>query len=183
MKIYTKTGDKGKTALLSGQRVTKNHPMIEAYGTVDECNSTIGAAQSFLEQPSKQLQTIQETLFDIGAALSLPLSQATDAQKQWIRQEFGDEIELLEEWIDEMDKELPQLKHFILPGGHPAASLIHMARTFCRRAERLVTPFLEKKEINESILIYLNRLSDYLFTKARMTNQQMKTPETEWKGK
>ncbi|MFT4553754.1 MAG: cob(I)alamin adenosyltransferase [Chlamydiales bacterium] len=188
MKIYTRTGDSGETGLLNGSRVAKSHPRVEAYGTIDECNSTLGAAISFLDSEKhknlyQELFQVQKVLFDIGAALALPLSEATEKQKTWIRTDYSKDTKELESWIDEMDKTLPPLHNFILPGGHPSASMLHLARSVCRRAERFVTGLCKKdKDLDLATVTYLNRLSDYLFTAARHANALHKTPETIWKG-
>ncbi len=184
-KIYTKTGDKGETSLYTGQRVPKNDPLIEALGTVDECNSTIGVAVAQLPKEKKfspvreQLETIQHALFDVGAALATPRTRAVNAKIEKTRFDH-EEIELLEKWIDEMDVQLPALKAFILPGGHPAGALLHLARSICRRAERLVLPLNSRADVSDDVLMYLNRLSDYLFMASRLVNQMTNAPETLW---
>ena len=141
MKIYTKTGDQGETSLFTGQRVPKDNSFIEALGSVDECNSCIGAAASLLSDNPKmhavreQLEIIQHALFDVGAALATPRTRAVTSKLDKTR--FDDEAtRLLEHWIDQMDETLPKLHHFILPGGHPAGALLHLSRSICRRAER-----------------------------------------------
>lgn len=185
MKIYTRTGDKGQTSLYSGERVSKDDPFIHAIGTVDECNSTIGAALSFLpkselfQETRTQLETIQHALFDLGAALATPRTRATESKIEKTRFDH-DDTESLEHWIDNMDKELPPLHAFILPGGHPAAALLHLARSICRRAERLVVPLTMHADVSQHVMIYLNRLSDYLFVVSRWINQLANTPETLW---
>jgi cob(I)alamin adenosyltransferase len=185
MKIYTRTGDAGETSLFTGQRVPKNDPFIDALGTVDECNCAIGAAISFLpKEPAyvktrSQLDTIQHALFDLGAALATPRTQATPAKLKKTR--FGHEgIEQLETWMDEIESELPELKTFILPGGHPAGAMLHLARSICRRAERLVIPIHTHTDVTDDVLIYLNRLSDYLFMASRYVNQLNLSPEILW---
>lgn len=185
MKIYTRTGDKGQTSLFTGERVSKDDPFIHAIGTVDECNSTVGAALSFLPQTAlfqelrQQLETIQHTLFDLGAALATPRTRA--AANKIDRTRFDNEgTKLLEEWMDQMDTQLPPLHAFILPGGHPSAAMLHIARSTCRRAERLVVPLTLHADVSQSIMVYLNRLSDYLFVATRWLNQLSQTPETLW---
>jgi cob(I)alamin adenosyltransferase len=185
IKIYTKTGDKGETSLFSGQRVLKDDPFIEALGSVDECNSAIGTALSLLPNDpqlhltKKQLETIQHTLFDLGAAIATPLSQASASKVE--RTRFDQEgIEFLEKWIDQMEEQLPQLHTFILPGGHPAGAFLHLARSICRRAERDVIPLSRKADISKNVTIYLNRLSDYLFVCSRYVNHLCKQPEIFW---
>ena len=183
MKIYTKTGDKGETSLFTGQRVPKTDPFIEALGTVDECNSAIGTALAFLPQTSnmqsirEQLEIIQHALFDVGAAIATPLTRAISSKLKKTRFDH-EEIEELEKWIDKMESELPLLKAFILPGGHPAGAALHLARSICRRAERRVIKL--NADVSETVLIYLNRLSDYLFSVSRYVNFLVKCPETIW---
>lgn len=185
VKIYTKTGDKGETGLLSGARVLKNHPQIEAYGTVDECNSAIGFASSFMNEENthglhSELTEIQESLFELGAALAAQLSQSNKSILKFVRVDYDADIRNLEKWIDAMTEQLSPLKHFILPGGTPVAGGLHLARTCCRRAERLVIPLLDLGDANISMLSYLNRLSDYLFTASRFANFLAKVPDKEW---
>jgi cob(I)alamin adenosyltransferase len=185
VKIYTKTGDKGETSLYTGQRIPKNDPLIEAIGTVDETNSAIGAAISFMPREAKfsqikeQLETIQHALFDVGAALATPRTTAGNVKIEKTRFDL-EEIAILEKWIDESDKHLPPLRAFILPGGHPAGGMLHLARSICRRAERLVLPINHNADVSDSVLVYLNRLSDYLFMVSRLVNQMTGTPETIW---
>lgn len=185
MKIYTRTGDKGTTSLFSGQRVPKNDPFIEALGIVDEGNSTIGLALSLLPQEERftqtreQLETIQHALFDVGAALATP--RTCHEEKKLEKTRFDHEaIELLEKWIDAIDRQLPPLKTFILPGGHPAGAALHLSRSTIRRAERAVMPLYEQADVNQAVLVYLNRLSDYLFMVSRFVNEQLKVPEKQW---
>jgi cob(I)alamin adenosyltransferase len=181
MKIYTKTGDKGETSLFTGQRVSKTDPFIEALGAVDECNSALGTALSFLpadmHEVRQQLEIIQHALFDVGAALATPRTRAGKSKLDKTRFD-QEEIEELEKWIDNMESELPPLKEFILPGGHPAGASLHLARSICRRAERRVIPLAN--DVSETVLIYLNRLSDYLFSVSRYVNFRVKCPETKW---
>lgn len=184
-KIYTKTGDQGDTSLFTGQRVAKNDPYIEALGTVDECNCAIGLAIShLLGQPEfhrikEQLETIQHALFDLGAALATPRTKAAIAKIEKTRFDH-EEITVLEKAIDNMEKELPPLKTFILPGGHSAGASLHLARSICRRAERLVTPIHKNGDVSNEVLTYLNRLSDYLFVLSRYVNYLAKNQETKW---
>lgn len=185
VKIYTKTGDKGETSLFTGQRVPKNDLFIDALGTVDECNSAIGAAISFmnneplLQSTKEELEIIQHALFDVGAALATPRTRAANSKIDKTRFDH-DGIELLEKWIDKMDETLPELKAFILPGGHPAGAMLHLARSICRRAERIVVPLNTSADVSDHVLIYLNRLSDYLFVASRYINHLAKSPETLW---
>ncbi len=184
-KIYTKTGDKGETSLFTGQRVPKDDPFIHALGTVDECNCAIGAAVSFMPLEKKffnikeQLETIQHALFDLGAALATPRTKAVSSKLDKTR--FDHEaIEYLERWIDEMESQLAPLTKFILPGGHPCGAMLHVARSMCRRAERLVLPLTNHADVSGHVLAYLNRLSDYLFVASRYVNSLTNTPETMW---
>ncbi len=170
LKIYTKTGDAGQTSLFGGTRVAKNDARIEAYGTVDELNSFIGAARAaWPASPiDTQLGRIQADLFDVGAHLASPGSArfpGVDPSR----------VEALEDAIDAMTNELPALTTFILPGGSSAAAQLHVARTVCRRAERLIVALKDEMTIR-----YLNRLSDYLFTAARFTNLRLSTPDIPW---
>lgn len=182
-KIYTKTGDKGETSLFTGKRIPKNNPYMDALGTVDECNCAIGAALSFLPKTAsavrEQLIAIQHSLFDLGAALATPRTTAT--QSKIAKTRFDHEaVTQLEQWIDAWDSELPPLKTFILPGGHQAGALLHLARSICRRAERLVVPINEHTDVSDDVLMYLNRLSDYLFVVSRYVNHHLNSPETLW---
>lgn len=178
MKIYTKTGDKGLTSLIGGTRVQKFHLRIECYGTVDELNSYIGLimCQGIDIHYQKTLKEIQDRLFTVGAAL------ASDPEKS--RMKIPDlhdqDIVLLETEMDSMNEVLPELKHFILPGGNTVVSYCHVARCICRRAERLTVQLASESFVDEKMTIYLNRLSDYLFVLARKLNQDAKTEENIW---
>lgn len=165
MKIYTKKGDKGQTSLIGGTRVPKYHLRIEAYGTVDELNVYIGLIRGQDINSSFQvvLKEIQDRLFTIGSSLAAD----PEKSKMKIPDLFLSDIEFLEEQIDDMDSELPLLKHFILPGGSNSISFCHLARVVCRRAERLCVQLSETSFVDEKIIIYLNRLSDYLFILGR----------------
>lgn len=178
MKIYTRTGDDGTTSLFSGGRVSKHHLRVEAYGTVDELNSAIGLARALQPHPhtAAWLETVQNHLFHLGADLSTPL----DAKAEWVVRMDADKIAWLEETVDRLTADLPALKHFILPGGAPAAAQIHVARTVCRRAERLAVALQEQVELGPHVIVYLNRLSDFLFTLARWENLQAGIPEEQW---
>ncbi|HEX2621184.1 MAG TPA: cob(I)yrinic acid a,c-diamide adenosyltransferase [Phototrophicaceae bacterium] len=178
MKIYTKTGDTGTTSLFSGGRVPKTHLRVEAYGTVDELNSVIGVARALgtSDQTNIRLEQVQNQLFHLGADLATPL----DAKAEWVVRVDTATIDWLENGIDQMTAELPSLKQFILPGGTPAAAQLHVARTVCRRAERLVVALMDEEKIGEHPLVYLNRLSDWLFTLARWENQQAGIAESTW---
>ena len=176
MKIYTKTGDAGDTSLIGGPRVRKNHQRIEAYGTVDELNSTIGAARAADAGTPYDLwlHEIQSDLFDIGAQLATPAADPRFPGVDVAR------IEALERAIDQMDDELPELKTFILPGGTLAAAHLHIARTVCRRAERLAVALLDGSVAMETTIRYLNRLSDFLFTCARAANARSGVADIPW---
>ena len=183
MKIYTGTGDKGKTSLFSGERVTKADPRIDAFGDLDELNSILGAlaAQLSAEKDlAAELQRIQSELLQAGAWLAThPDSAAVDSLKEI----SAEQIAFLEKAIDRFEKELPTLKSFILPGGHITAAWAHVARTVCRRCERKTVKLLSKKtkcktaEPYQHLLVYLNRLSDYLFMFARYCNQIYGIPD------
>jgi cob(I)alamin adenosyltransferase len=174
VKIYTRTGDSGETSLFGGTRVSKNDPRIEAYGTVDELNAFIGAARTcWPSSPiDPQLESVQSDLFEIGAQLSSPGSSRFAGVDE-------SRIIALENSIDEMESELPPLTSFILPGGSPAAAQLHMARTVCRRAERLIVALSD--ESTKTTLIYLNRLSDYLFVAARFANKRNGVEDVIWR--
>lgn len=177
MKIYTKTGDDGTTGLFAGGRVSKAHPRVETYGTVDELNSILGAARAEGAQQIEWLRRVQNDLFHVGADLATPL----DAQADWVVRTSDEAITWLEQSIDEMTAALPPLQHFILPGGTPAAAQLHIARTVCRRAERHAVTLAELEPITQNAVIYLNRLSDWLFTLARYENQLAGVLEEEWR--
>jgi len=179
MKIYTKTGDDGTTSLFSGGRVPKTHLRVEAYGTVDELNSLLGVARAHRPHPKTDvwLAQVQRQLFHLGADLATPL----DAKSDWVVRMDAETVTWLETAIDEMTGHLPDLKHFILPGGSPTAAQLHVARTVCRRAERLVVGLGEHESMGEHVLRYLNRLSDFLFTLARWENAQADVPEDQWR--
>ncbi|HEY4832958.1 MAG TPA: cob(I)yrinic acid a,c-diamide adenosyltransferase [Waddliaceae bacterium] len=186
MKIYTKKGDGGETSLFTGQKVPKNDAVIEALGTVDECNSAIGVAISLMPDDTKyhsmreQLEIIQHALFDLGAALATPRTQAANSKVEKTR--FDKEVvDLLEKWIDAMSDALPKLTAFILPGGHPAGAALHLARSICRRAERTVVPLHLRADVSDKVMMYLNRLSDYLFMASRHLNHLANCSETKWK--
>lgn len=176
MKIYTKTGDKGSTSLVGGTRVSKSHEKIEAYGTVDELNAWIGVLRdnSSLDA-SASWQFIQDRLFTIGSLLASEPEQ-TKKQVPDLRES---DIALLETWMDAM--QLPPLRAFVLPGGHLPSSFAHVARTVCRRAERMVIRLEQSEEIHPLIIPYLNRLSDYLFMISRQWIVQEGIEEITWK--
>ena len=181
MKIYTKTGDSGQTGLFGGGRVSKDDPRVEAYGDVDELNAVIGTARSVETMPriDEVLVPIQRDLFSIGALLSTPdLDKMHDhlAKAQIDDTRIAD----LEHAIDDCDKELEPLRAFIVPGGSPKAAALHVARTVCRRAERRVISLQRNVEIPPIVVIYLNRLSDLLFSLARVANSRSGAGEVTW---
>lgn len=178
-KIYTKTGDKGETSLIGGKRVPKYDLRIECYGTVDELNSNIGLIADSLGKEYRQpvLYEIQDRLFTIGSVLASDPSHA----KMKIPDLLEADITLLETEMDRMDEVLPELKNFILPGGHPISSQCHIARCVCRRAERLAVHLASESEVPEMVIRYLNRLSDYLFVLARIVLKQHNAAEVIWK--
>lgn len=180
MKVYTKTGDKGKTSLIGGTRVDKFDPRLEAYGTVDELNSYIGMIRCYVETQSEEATTlieIQKKLFVIGGVLATDMDRV-DEEKRLVCQDS--DIKMLEEQIDRMEDTLPKLQYFILPGGEQGSSFCHLARTVCRRAERLVLKLAQEVEIQKNVLVFLNRLSDYCFVLARVIAHQKNAEETPW---
>jgi cob(I)alamin adenosyltransferase len=182
MKLYTKTGDKGKTSLFGGQRVPKNNIRIETYGTVDELNSVIGLARSFNkhEELDNLFQSLQNTLFNLGADLATPFGSKFEDQVKRIKE---DHISYLEKEIDRMQEKSPEFKNFILPGGGHTASYLHLARTVCRRAERSAIALAEVENIGEFSIKYLNRLSDFFFICARYSNVLDGQNDIEWSTK
>lgn len=185
MKVYTKTGDKGTTALFGGTRVPKHHIRIDSYGTVDELNSHIGLIRDQeIDVRSKEiLMHIQDRLFTVGAVL------ATDPKKMTLKSGKDrlniprideEDVALLETEMDVMDEKLPPMTHFVLPGGHTTVSYCHIARCVCRRAERLATALYELEPFDEYTLKYLNRLSDYLFVLARKLSLDLQAEEIKW---
>ncbi len=179
MKIYTKTGDAGTTALYGGVRVSKSDERVETYGTIDELNSHLGLLrdQEVNKGRASLFQEIQETLFVIGSHL------AADPSKESMKLPSLPEgmVQQLEQLIDAMDADLPAMKFFILPGGHPAVSVCHVARCVCRRAERQVVRFGQHETVAPKIIVYLNRLSDWLFVLARTMGQELSVDEIPWK--
>lgn len=181
MKIYTKKGDEGKTSLIGGTRVSKAHMRIDAYGTVDELNSYIGWVRDLADgfADKNLLIEIQDRLFTIGSHL------ASDPETSQMKLPEMNEanIVLLENAMDEMDAQLPEMKSFVLPGGHQAVSCTHVARCICRRAERLTVLLNDNQAVDPLILKYLNRLSDYLFVLSRFLSMKLGAEETPWKAK
>ena len=185
MKIYTKTGDNGTTALFGGTRVPKHHIRIESYGTVDELNSWLGLIrdQNISKSSRKELLQIQEKLFTVGAILATDPEKAVlknGKERLNIPKISNEDIGVLEKAIDVMDGKLPQMTHFIFPGGHTTVSYCHIARTVCRRAERMATLLHEAEPFDELVLSYLNRLSDYLFVLARKLSHELQASEIKW---
>jgi len=185
MKIYTKTGDKGKTSLFGGNRVPKYHLRIEAYGTVDELNSYVGLIrdQKIDKHTSKILLKIQHELFTLGAMLATPSEKKilkNGKERLNISKINNTSVTLLENEIDAMNEILPKMTHFILPGGHQTVSFCHISRCICRRAERIATQLSDENYVEEEILVYLNRLSDYLFVLARKLTIDNNAQEICW---
>jgi len=179
VKIYTKTGDKGKTGLYGGKRVYKSDERIEAYGTIDELNAFIGLLYDSIEfaEIKNELSEIQDRLFTIGSSLASDPDKIEDLIKPDLKET---DIISLEQSIDKYSENLPPLKHFILPGGNVIVSTCHVARTICRRAERNVIALHQKQEVEEIIIRYLNRLSDYLFVLSRQLSHLLKIEEKKW---
>jgi cob(I)alamin adenosyltransferase len=181
MKIYTKTGDRGDTGLFGGGRVPKSHPRVDAYGEVDELNAALGLARALEPMPriDELLVPIQRDLFAIGALLATP---NLEKMRQHLEKARVDETRVaqLEQAIDDADVELEPLRAFILPGGSPKAAALHVARTVCRRAERRVVELTQVDEIPELAVVYLNRLSDLLFTLARLAAKRAGVGEVTW---
>ena len=175
MKIYTRTGDQGQTSLFGGARVAKNDARIEAYGTIDELNSFIGVARTtpIPADTDRTLDHVQHDLFEIGAHLASPGTSRFPGVE-------AARIEDLERAIDTMERELPALKNFILPGGSSGAAQLHVARTVCRRVERLVVALGDDTDATRSTIAYLNRLSDYLFVAARFANLRADVDDVPW---
>lgn len=183
VKLYTRTGDDGTTGLFGGGRVGKDHPRIEAYGTVDELNACLGLAASAVpsEAPWNRyrevLTSIQSRLFDIGADLATPEGSPVRERLSGVG---GAQIEELEHWIDEFSAAAPEIRNFILPGGSELASRLHLARTVCRRAERLIVAFGHGEPIGDEIVKFINRTSDLLFAMARAANHRSGVDDVPW---
>lgn len=179
-RIYTKTGDKGTTALIGGSKVSKAHLRIEAYGTVDELNSYIGLCRDLVEEENikSDLQKIQEQLFSIGSIMACDPEKEIKMPIPEMKETY---ITALESGIDSMEAVLPPMRFFILPGGHPLISHFHIARCICRRAERCCVRLNEESTVDPLILVFLNRLSDYLFVLARYTGFLKKIDDIPWK--
>ncbi|WP_247237304.1 cob(I)yrinic acid a,c-diamide adenosyltransferase [Telluribacter sp. SYSU D00476] len=179
MKIYTKTGDQGTTTLVGGTRLSKAHVRIEAYGTVDELNAYVGLLR---DQPVNEgrrdlLKEVQDRLFTIGSHLA----SEPDQTRKRLPDLHEEDIQLLEREMDALDAQLPPLRAFVLPGGHHSVSFGHVARTVCRRAERMVINLHDQEPVEDIIIRYLNRLSDYLFMLCRIMTQELGAEEVTWK--
>lgn len=172
MKLYTKTGDDGTTGLFGGQRVSKDSVRVEAYGTVDEANAVLGAAFSVCtdDQLKTILLQLMSKMLDLGADLASPVSEREKATPR-ARRLKKEDYEQLEKWIDELEKKNPPLRNFILPAGSPLAAQLHVARSIVRRAERRVVTLADREPVEETVIIFLNRLSDLLFAMARNANR------------
>jgi len=181
MKIYTKTGDTGDTGLFGGGRVAKDHPRVAAYGDVDELNSSLGVVRATAPRPffDALLESVQRDLFAIGGHLATPdpARVAKALEKAELSQE---RVEAFERLMDDADQELPPLRAFVLPAGTPKAASLHLARTVCRRAERSVVRLSHEAEVPELFIVYLNRLSDLLFTLARLANHRDGAGDVTW---
>jgi cob(I)alamin adenosyltransferase len=182
MKIYTRTGDAGDTALFGGGRVSKDHYRVAAYGTVDELNAHVGRAVCAAQDPevTERLSTLQHDLFAIGADLS-SVPRDDGARHPHLPEVPVARVTEMETWIDAATDELPALTEFILPGGTPGAAELHVCRTVCRRAERAVVHLATLEPVEETIVVYLNRLSDLFFALARLENFRAGIPDVTWK--
>lgn len=177
MRIYTKKGDKGTTSLFGGQRLPKDALRIEAYGTIDELNSVTGVLIDSLDDQSvkKELLRVQHWLFDYGSILATP-----PGAKQYVKNPGQEAIEFLEKRIDEMEEELPPLRHFILPSGYMPTSQAHVSRCVCRRAERRIVSLMHEEEVEEEVVAFFNRLSDYFFVLSRFLTFKAGKQDVEW---
>jgi cob(I)alamin adenosyltransferase len=182
VKIYTKTGDRGETGLFDGSRASKASPRVEAYGDVDELNAMLGVALAFIREDQELrscLLDIQRDLFVVGAHLADPKARV-EAKRGAKASLTEDKVTQLERWIDHFEEQLPPLRQFILPGGSKGGATLHHARTVCRRAERQVVALSQQVDISPLLIIYLNRLSDFLFVAARLENQRRNYAEIPW---
>jgi cob(I)alamin adenosyltransferase len=197
MKLYTRSGDDGSTGLFGGQRVPKNHPRVEAYGTVDELNAALGLAAAeisrlrmssekpwmdskpagFLQRASAIIAQLQSRLFDIGADLATPAESKHESK---VMRMSDEQIAESERWIDEIDAGNPPMKTFVMPGGTELAARLHLARTICRRAERAIVSLQNHEPITAGVLIYINRVSDLLFAMARRANAESGVADVPW---
>ncbi len=181
MKIYTRTGDEGETALFGGGRVAKSNPRVDAYGTVDELNAFLGRALTHLQVPATRdrLLLVQHDLFTLGSHLATP--PAREGRRRPDLPPFPHaRIDEMEQWMDEAEERLPELRNFVLPGGTPGAAELHICRTVCRRAERVVVALSAGEPDTVPFVRYLNRLSDLLFTLARLENREAGIPDVAW---
>ena len=180
MRIYTRTGDDGETGLFGGGRVSKAAARVEAYGSVDELNSLIGVAMAHLSDGAalEQLGAVQSDLFAIGAHLATPTE--TRGRRPNLPELPSARVQQMEQWMDTMEAALPELRTFILPGGTAAGAMLHLARTVARRAERRVIALARQEAVDNALVVYLNRLSDYLFVLARLTNSRAGVAERPW---
>jgi cob(I)alamin adenosyltransferase len=186
VKVYTRGGDRGETSLFGGERVRKDEPRVEAYGAVDELNAAIGVAIAELAPESdlrERLLAVQSSLFDLGGELATRDAEARAAQGKPMPRVRSEDVTALERAIDALDRELEPLRAFVLPGGTHAAAALHLARTVCRRAERRVVALAGSAAVAPVVIEYLNRLSDYLFTAARVANARQRVPESVWIGR
>jgi cob(I)alamin adenosyltransferase len=181
MKIYTRTGDEGETALFGGGRVSKDHARVTAYGTVDELNAVVGWAVTVVADPEigARLSSLQHDLFAVGAELATP-RRADGSRHPHVPPFPSARIAEMEGWMDEADADLPTLSEFVLPGGTPGAAALHLARTVCRRAERAVVRLMADDHVAGDVVPYLNRLSDLCFTLARLENHRAGVPDVTW---
>lgn len=185
MKIYTKTGDRGETGLFGGGRVPKDHARVEAYGDVDELNSVLGVAVAHLQagghgEIARGLREVQADLFTLGANLATPRPEDGGRESAHVPGLRPGRVEELERWIDAAEEELEPLRNFVLPGGSEAAAFLHLGRTVCRRAERRTVSLARAAQVGEEVVIYLNRLSDLLFTLARLANRRAGVEDVPW---
>jgi cob(I)alamin adenosyltransferase len=185
VKIYTRTGDRGQTGLFGGQRVGKDDIRVDAYGEVDELNSVLGLVALHLERAAfadlvARVRLFQSDLFTIGAQLATPAPEDGGRPNDQIPALPADRTAQMERWIDEADAELEPLRNFVLPGGSEAAAMLHLARTVCRRAERRVIALARQAHLDDGVVVYLNRLSDLLFTWARLANHRAGLPDVPW---
>jgi cob(I)alamin adenosyltransferase len=181
MKIYTRTGDAGETALFGGGRVSKDHHRVAAYGTIDELNAFVGVAIEQLsdETIARRMRLVQHDLFALGAILAT-LPREDGSQHPHVPDMPSARIAEMEQWMDEAEAELPPLTQFVLPGGSPGAAGLHVARVVCRRAERVVVHLGTLEPVEDDLVPYLNRLSDLLFTLARLENHRRGQPDVAW---
>ena len=185
MKIYTRTGDRGETGLFGGRRVAKDDARVEAYGAVDELNSVLGVALAHMaddemDDVARGLRAVQADLFTVGANLATPSVEDGGRENRHVPGLPADRVAELEAWIDRAEAELAPLTSFVLPGGSPAAAHLHLARTVCRRAERRVVTLARDAHVGEAWVTYLNRLSDLLFTLARLANRRAAVEDVPW---